>query len=109
MAACAAAVMVATLAATGPAVAGDKARVGATPKESGANYTEYLLDNPRAAAKICVQYALYPHAAREVVVEAVKKKGDMGEKRAQRHWLFGYRPALNDYCRSWQPRAYEVG
>lgn len=99
IAASAAVVMVAALAATGPAVAGDKARIGATPKESGVNYTEYLLDNPRAAAKACAVWALYPHAAREGIIEALRDKGGMGVKRATRHWLYGYRPALNDYCR----------
>ena len=99
IAASAAVVMVAALAAAGPAVAGGKARVGETPKESGANYAAWLDDNPRKAAKICVTYALMPHASREAVVQAIKDNSDMGEKRAQRHWLYGYRPALNDYCR----------
>ncbi len=100
IAASAAVVIVAALAATGPAVAGDKASwIGDTPRESGAIMAAWLVEHPRGAAKMCRQYALRPHATRETVVAAIRYQAGMGAKRAQRHWLYGYRPALNDYCR----------
>lgn len=98
VAASAAAVMVAAMAA-GPAYAGDKATVGATPRESGENYAVWLAEHPKAAIKVCAYRKAWPELTRTTIIEAVMDKGDMGRERARRHWANGYRPVIADYCR----------
>ena len=99
LAASAAMVMVAAVAATGPAVAGDRSEIGATPRESGANYAVWLNEHPKDAIRVCAYREAWPELTRTAIIEVLMKRGDMGRERARRHWANGYRPVIARYCR----------